>query len=292
MLLTTKHFLTVSKKCQQVSPFCERKSSKPGFRDLPKFSGEDNPYQRLIDENPDDYVLDPLEFRNDPEIRGEGKPIKKPAKTFFGQFLYKRPKLDLSFKGLGNMAYNYVLANKKKDQLYNIDRVEMLGNDLSAAHFIVCRGGGVKFVGQENFIQNGINKSHLVLPGYKDERYKVEAINAAGIPLFYEGLQNMRGLTYLTWLSVKDNPYFDNWCMDRLSLITPNLEYLNLSGCKRINHLSFACLYRFKQLKYLDVSNTNDTKAFKLACLTIESEYPDLCINGIVFKKQPKSVFN
>lgn len=292
MLLATKHILSVSKKCQQVSPFCQRKSSKPDFRDLPKFSGEDNPYKRLIDENPDDYIFDPLEFRDDPEIQEKGKPIKKPGKTLFGRFLYKRPKLDLSFKGIGKMVSTYVLTNKKQNQLYKADSIEMLGNDLSAAHFIVHRGGGVKFVGQENFIQNGINKSHLVLPGHKDERYKVEAINAAGIPLFYEGLLNMRGLTYLTWLSVKDNLHFDNWCMDRLSLLTPNLEYLNVSGCKLLNHLSFTCLYRFKQLKYLDVSNTNDTKAFKLACLTIESENPDLCINGIVSKKQPKSVFD
>ena len=68
-----------------------------------------------------------------------------------------------------------------------------LGYELGAAHFLVHRFGAVKFIGQEKWIVRDGEKGsdYLSLPNLYDPKYVLEAIDASGTSLMYEGLQNM-----------------------------------------------------------------------------------------------------
>lgn len=88
---------------------------------------------------------------------------------------------------------------------YDPRRHRMLGNELAAAHVIVARGGKVKFMGQDTWVTDyrkdakpGVPEEDLpvmklelcTLPVNYDARYRLEAIDASGVELFYEGLEN------------------------------------------------------------------------------------------------------
>ncbi len=192
----------------------------------------------------------------------------------------------------GKRMKNLMHWMKFKDQLFRPERLEHLGPDLAAAHFIVCRGGGVKFVGENRFVRSKINKSYLVLPGTKDDSYKVEAIDASKMNLLYAGLKNISDLKYLKWISFSGCSEFDNWHLDYVSSIAPNIEYLDISFCKKVDHLGFGCFYRFRKLQCANVDGISDSDSFKLACLTLESEKPNLVLLGIPLKKRPKTAFS
>lgn len=81
-----------------------------------------------------------------------------------------------------------------------------MGRDLGAAHFIVARKGKVKFMGDEHWISNyrndmepGVDErdlpvlSHSLcsLPVKYDPNFRVEALDASGMVLHYEGLANL-----------------------------------------------------------------------------------------------------
>jgi hypothetical protein len=84
--------------------------------------------------------------------------------------------------------------------------VSVLGRDLGAAHFLVARKGKVRFKGQKDWITNyrkdakpGTDELDLpnmtvelcTMPVNYDPNYRLEAIDASGLPLRYEGLGNL-----------------------------------------------------------------------------------------------------
>lgn len=248
-----------------------------------------SPYDDIVHEKDSGYIEDVMEFRT-----GSDEPFKR-EKGRRGALM--RFSENLSRKWTRGFKLEESLRRKQRaflvdDQKYNPERVKVLGPDLAVAHFFCARGGGVKFVGEHGFIQPGRNKSHSVLPPYRDDRFKVEAINAVNYNLIYEGLAILGELESLRWISLKGNTEFDNWCMDRLSLVAPHLEFINLSGCRKIDHNAFACLYRLKKLRCVCVEDTVQSDSFKLTCLTLESENPNLVFLGLQLKTPKKSVFN
>lgn len=198
-------------------------------------------------------------------------------------------KLDLSIASVKSFAKNVYRRQVISDQLYNPQRVEILGPDLAIAHFVTHRGGIVKFANIDTIYNH---KNKLDLPPVKDESYLIEAVNTSGMRLLYEGLDHFRDLKHLRSVSFRGNLEFDSWYMDRLSNIIPHVEYLDLGFCKKLNHHALSSIYRMRNLKCLNVEGISNSVEFHLTCLTIEAENPNLSIIGIVTKPKAKSAFD
>ena len=64
-----------------------------------------------------------------------------------------------------------------------------LGPKLAVAHFLVYRGGAVKFYGIDRWYSRAEGNADA-LPGRMVEKARIEAIDASGMDLMYEGLEN------------------------------------------------------------------------------------------------------
>lgn len=164
---------------------------------------------------------------------------------------------------------------EKHMQQFIPERHAILGNDLAAAHFIVHRGGSVKFVHEKTWTKQD-DVGDYKLPSTLDPKYKVEAIKFDGMNLYYEGLDNIRFLLHLKFMSFHNVKNFDDWCLDRVSGGQfPSLETLDLSGTS-VTERGLNCLYRMKTLKCLIVDDPKKNLSFELACAVLEEENPKL----------------
>lgn len=163
----------------------------------------------------------------------------------------------------------------KRNQRFIPERHEALGADLATAHFLVKRGGRVRFRGNSHWTERD-EKDNINLPNTYDSRYIVEAIDVNGFDLRYEGLSNLCGLIKLKWLSLKNCKNIDDWGLDKISAEFPELEYLDISGCEKITERGLECLYRMSFLKTLIVTNYNKSVAFELTCMMLEDCIPGL----------------
>lgn len=181
---------------------------------------------------------------------------------------------DVSIKGLKGWISDRKEELNKAMQGYIPERHEILGSDLAAAHFVVHRGGRVRFLGHKEWVKQDANEEYD-LPKFYDEKYKIEAIDFEGMDLFYEGLQNVRRLSLMKYLSFKDVPRFDDWCLDRVSGSEfEALESLNLSGTK-ITYRGLGALYRVPSLRTLILDNPN-SKEFELSLFMLQDVIPNL----------------
>uniref|UniRef100_A0A0A9WJY5 ATP synthase subunit s-like protein n=1 Tax=Lygus hesperus TaxID=30085 RepID=A0A0A9WJY5_LYGHE len=174
-------------------------------------------------------------------------------------------------------------------QAYVPERHKVLGSDLATAHFIVYRGGKVKFAGRDDWIVLD-EKTKLCeeLPVRFTRGWYVEALDVSGTGLRYEGLVNLVSLKKLKWLSLKDCEHVDNWFLDRLSgEVGETVEYLDLSGCTQLTEEILSCMYRFKNLKELDLTGIPTTSSFELGCLLLEDAIPGLKIKGVEYRSLP-----
>lgn len=167
----------------------------------------------------------------------------------------------------------------KYNQRYIVERVKALGSDLAAAHFVVYRGGAVRFQGQDNFIRWADKKEEycINLPETYDPKYFIEAIDISGLAIYYQGLENLKNLYKLKWLSLRNNPCLDNWCLDYIGYAIPNLEYLDISDCPLITANGIASLHKLTQLKELVVNS--DNIEFQMACFALEDITPGLFVS-------------
>ncbi|EEB10954.1 conserved hypothetical protein [Pediculus humanus corporis] len=150
-------------------------------------------------------------------------------------------------------------------QQYLPGRKAILKPDLAAAHFIISRGGIVKFKGQKNWISL---KESSLLPSVYSPGYFVEAINAEKTNLCFEGLQNICQLEYLKSLSLKGLKEINDWCLDWITNEFQNqIEDLDISFCTNITHRGIPSLHRFENLKTLTLEGISEAPEFKLACL-------------------------
>lgn len=154
-----------------------------------------------------------------------------------------------------------------------------MGSDLAAAHFVVHRGGKVRFVGHKDWTQKDKDDEYD-LPKLYDETYRVEAIDFEGMDLFYEGLENVRRLQELKYLSFKGVKRFDDWCLDRVSGSEfTALSTLNVAGTK-ITPRGLNSLYRLYWLKTLIVDNrwrdTDQAREMELTLFMVQDIMPDL----------------
>lgn len=133
-----------------------------------------------------------------------------------------------------------------------------------------------------NWIAGDITQ--LNLPDKYEDGYFVEAIDCTNFHhggIRYEGVQNLSGLNFLKWLSLKNNKHVDVWCLDRIAGQNgQSLEYLDLTGCE----LSVGCicaLARMSSLKMLVITDPGDDITLQAALSMLEQENPSLIINAV-----------
>lgn len=163
--------------------------------------------------------------------------------------------LDFSIQGIKNSLASYKIKKERFLQQYIPERHEILGSDLAAAHFIIYRGGKVKFVGhQEWSVPSEKDPDTIFLPKYYDPSYEIEKIDCSNMKLYYEGLENIRRLTKLKNFSLKNVKLFDDWGLDRVSGSEfISLETLDISGTS-VTANGLSALYRMSQLKKLIIN--------------------------------------
>uniref|UniRef100_A0A1B0D3R3 Uncharacterized protein n=1 Tax=Phlebotomus papatasi TaxID=29031 RepID=A0A1B0D3R3_PHLPP len=186
---------------------------------------------------------------------------------------------------IGGVKRWYVRKKERVNRIlqsYIPERHEILGSDLAAAHFIVYRGGRVKFVGDPKWVQKDEDTDEYELPRLYDEGYKVEAIDCSRMLLYYEGLENLRCLFHLKQLSFHDIPVFDDWCLDRVSGSEfHNLQELDLTGTK-ITSRGLCALYRLPRLQKLSLTLPENEVAIaemKLTGAMLEEAIPGLTVS-------------
>ncbi|EZA58755.1 hypothetical protein DMN91_009001 [Ooceraea biroi] len=182
---------------------------------------------------------------------------------------------DFSIGNIVNWYAQHKIDAAKHDQRFIPERHEILGPDLAAALFIVCRGGRVRFRGSDDWVEQ--NEKHSSnLPTKFDPQYILEAVDANGMDIYYEGLSNLCNLMKLKWLSLKNCKNIDDWGIDKISAEFPQLEHLDISGCENVTERGLESLYRMPTLKKLIVTNYYNAAAFELTCMMLEDCMPGL----------------
>lgn len=172
-----------------------------------------------------------------------------------------------------------------EQQKFVEERHNILGSDLAAAHFIVYRGGKVKFHNSNKWIEmNADKETYPDLPPRFVRNLYLHSIDASNTNIRYEGLINFTNLTRLKWLSFRNCEHVNDWFVDRISGEYSNtLEYLDISGCKNVTENCLTCIYRMQNLKTLIINNNCNTRSFEYMCLLLEDSMPDLSIEGVEY---------
>ncbi|XP_032674069.1 distal membrane-arm assembly complex protein 2 [Odontomachus brunneus] len=224
-----------------------------------------------------DHEIKQYERRNKEEDLEKSLPDDDPEKPKTFLWFPTAAPTGHEFK-IGNLKhwYNYhKTLTKKKNQEFIPERHETLGSNLATAHFIVYRGGKVKFKNSDFWVE--LNKDGTSnLPNKFDPYYILEMVDVNGFDLYYEGLSNLCGLTKLKWLSIKNCKNIDDWGLDKISAEFPELVHLDISGCEKITERGLESLYRMLNLKTLIVTNHKKSAAFELTCMMLEDCIPGL----------------
>lgn len=171
--------------------------------------------------------------------------------------------------------------NEEKEifmQQYLPERNQMLGNELAAAHFIVHRGGAVKFFGENKWIKANQFQQYS-LPKHYDKDMVLQAIDCSDLSLYYEGLMNFRDLQQLEWFSINGCEKLDDWAMDRISCIfAHSLLYLDVRNCPSITHRGLGALYKMRNLKILCIDNKLASNEIEMTCIMLQDVNPHLDI--------------
>lgn len=165
-------------------------------------------------------------------------------------------------------------------QVFLRDRLQTLGPDLAAAHFLCFRNCKVRFKGHTHWTELEPNGT-LKIPALYVPGWYIEAIEASTANLVYEGFQNFRNLDHLKYLDLSYCAHMDEWCMDRITgEFHDTLEYLNISGCRGINWNGLECVWRLRNLKTLVIKDMEHIKDLTLICLLLLDVLPNLKIEG------------
>ncbi|XP_055878259.1 uncharacterized protein LOC106075973 isoform X1 [Biomphalaria glabrata] len=174
-----------------------------------------------------------------------------------------------------NVFYNFV-----KIQKYREDRVKVLGHDLAAAHFIVHRGGAVKFVGRETWLVKN-KEGQVPLPNTCIDNMHLEAVDLSNTKFTHVSAENLAPLSHLRYIRMHNCPYLDDWFLAKLHPLKDTLEFLDINNCPEITDNGLSCLHHFSNLQCLRVSNLERVKNIGLICLLLEDKIPNLLVLGL-----------
>ncbi|KAH8405274.1 hypothetical protein KR222_001014 [Zaprionus bogoriensis] len=183
--------------------------------------------------------------------------------------------IDLSAKSIKRWWGNREERIERHMQQFIPERHKILGVDLAAAHFILYRGGAAKFLNDARW-HRATKEGDISLPNKFNPSYKLEALRCDNMQLYYEGLENLRCLEHLKFLSFHNVKTFDDWCLDRVSGGEyPRLEVLDVSGTDTTAN-GLSCLYRLPKLKLLIVDDPKKSLELELTVTMLEAEMPAL----------------
>lgn len=190
--------------------------------------------------------------------------------------MMQRP-IDLSPKNMKQWWGKRQERIERHMQQFIPERHKILGPELASAHFILYRGGAVKFLNDPTW-HRASEDGEFNLPNKFNATYKVEAIRCDNMQLYYEGLENLRCLEHLKFLSFHNVKTFDDWCLDRVSGNEfPRLEVLDISGTNTTAK-GLSCLYRLGLLKLLIIDDPKQTLEMELSAAMLEASMPGLKI--------------
>ncbi|XP_060520663.1 distal membrane-arm assembly complex protein 2 [Cylas formicarius] len=173
-------------------------------------------------------------------------------------------------------------------QQYIPERHRILGTELAAAHFLLYRGGAVKFHGQKEWLK-GDDNEYFNLPRHYTDNMYLEGIDCEDVNLYYEGLVNFRGLKKLQWLSLNGCKDMDDFCMDIISnIFSHSLLYLDLRNCLNISERGIGALYKMRSLKILYLDDLLKDTRYELTCLLLQEANPALDIRSDVINFEIK----
>lgn len=160
---------------------------------------------------------------------------------------------------------------------------ERYGPYITGALFILKQGGAVKFQDREWIRPNDRGHSIAEL-----QKVPVEAVDASGCAINYQGLSNLLPLKELRSLSLQCCPNLDDWCLSRLYLLAGSLQELSLAGCPRISERGLACLHHLQNLRRLDISDLPAVSHPGLTQILVEEMLPHCEVLGVDWAKSLK----
>nr|XP_058901628.1 distal membrane-arm assembly complex protein 2 [Kogia breviceps] len=154
---------------------------------------------------------------------------------------------------------------------------ERYGPYVAGAYFILKQGGAVKFQDKEWMRPNGRGLSGEL---WKLREVPVEAVDASGCAINYQGLDNLLALKELQSLSLQHCPHVDDWCLSRLHQLANSLRELSLAGCPRVSERGLACLHHLQNLRRLDISDLPAVSNPGLTQILVEEMLPNCEVLG------------
>ncbi|XP_070306917.1 distal membrane-arm assembly complex protein 2 isoform X2 [Odocoileus virginianus] len=114
----------------------------------------------------------------------------------------------------------------------------------------------------------------------KLQEVPLEAVDASGCAINYQGLDNLLALKELQSLSLRRCPHLDDWCLGRLYQLADSLQELSLAGCPRISERGLACLHHLQNLRRLDISDLPAVSNPGLTQILVEEMLPHCEVLG------------
>ncbi|XP_069763552.1 distal membrane-arm assembly complex protein 2 isoform X2 [Narcine bancroftii] len=148
--------------------------------------------------------------------------------------------------------FNWITALRKwnlrrKNAFYGYTQ-KMYGIDIAAAFYILSQKGAVCFAGKDEWIRpNKRGKFSWDFLNFRE--VPVEAVDASGTSINYNGLENLLCLKELRYLSLNNCPHIDDWCLSRLHVFADSLVELSLAGCPRVTERGLASLHHLSTPK-------------------------------------------
>nr|XP_030730009.1 distal membrane-arm assembly complex protein 2 isoform X4 [Globicephala melas] len=115
---------------------------------------------------------------------------------------------------------------------------------------------------------------------WKLREVPIEAVDASGCAITYQGLDNLLALKELQSLSLQCCPHVDDWCLSRLYQLANSLRELSLAGCPRISERGLACLHHLQNLRRLDISHLPAVSNPGLTQILVEEMLPNCEVLG------------
>lgn len=195
---------------------------------------------------------------------------------------------DLTYNGIKKWI---AAKNEEANMIYYgyvPQRNKVLGDELAAAHFVVSKGGAIKFVGEDRWIKADDNRNYS-LPRFYDGNKVLEAVDCSYMDIVYESLENFRNLQQLQWLSFRGCDYIDDWCLDMISnVLSETLLYLDIRDCPNISYRGLGAIAKMRNLKILYLDDFYRATTFEMTCLLLQENHADLEIKSDEVKFEVK----
>lgn len=152
------------------------------------------------------------------------------------------------------------------------------GPYVTGALFILKQGGAVKFQNKEWIRPN--ERGRFPTEFLEFQKVPVEAVDASGCAINYQGMSNLLPLKELRFLSLQRCPNVDDWCLSRLYLLADSLQELSLAGCPQVSERGLACLHHLQNLRRLDISDLPAVSHPGLTQILVEEMLPHCEVLG------------